>query len=192
MKYLNRILMMMAVIGLTGASAHAGWGILGGATLSHPSMNPSFNLSSKAAVTGGLAFESSIAPGLGLEADVLYQTQKVEALGVTQTRKGINVPVMLRFHLLPLVSLGVGGYFTNGIGDIDNNGTSGSYDASGMKKTDAGAIGSLRIAIPAGLASVVLDGRYQYGLSNQIKNTAGNASIKTRNIQVLAGLMFGI
>jgi hypothetical protein len=69
-------------------------------------------------------------------------------------------------------------------------GTSSSSNAIDSFKPDAGVVGSVAIKIPFGIASSILvDGRYYYGLTNASKLAGEN--LKFRDTQVLFGLNLG-
>jgi hypothetical protein len=167
MKNLTRIAALL--ITFTSGSAHAGgWGLLGGANFANLSNS---SASTKAAFVGGLALEGTMAPGLGIELDGLYATNKTNV----SEYKTIQLPVFLRFKLIPMVSLGLGGYFAYGTEEV-----------AGLKRTDAGAAGSLRLHLPLGLATFAVEGRYLMGL------TAIAGDSKTQTFQALAGILFGM
>lgn len=197
MKHLNRIAVITAVL-FGSTSAHAGWGILAGLNFANISTDPDSSLSTKGAFMGGLAFEGHVAPGFDLELDALYlnskYTQPIAGIDTTTTLKAIQVPIMLRFNLIPFLNLGFGGYASFGLGHLttEAGGVSIEHDYDGtLKKVDLGLIGSARLSIPVGLAHLVVDGRYNFGLTNLADSSTVN-SIKTRSFQALAGVMFGI
>ncbi|RZA03489.1 MAG: hypothetical protein EOP11_16050 [Proteobacteria bacterium] len=130
-------------------------------------------------IGGGLLLESRSSPNFGVEVGGLYHARKFSA--GNYTTNAIQVPLLLRFYLSNYISLGLGGFFEYGVGD--------AYNGSDVNKTNYGAMGSLGIYIPVGATTkFVIDGRYGYGLKDI---SDGPFDIKTRDIQILAGLRFG-
>jgi len=165
MKNLKRII--VAIVALTGISAHAGWGILGGANMYNLSDS---NLDTKANVVAGLAFDGYVSEGFGLELDALYARNHTNAFNYSS----VQVPVFLRFQLVPILNLGVGGYYAYATDEF-----------IGHKRSDAGAIGSVRVGVPISTVNLFVEGRYLYGLMDQFD--VGDA--KTRAVQALVGVM---
>ncbi|RZA03738.1 MAG: hypothetical protein EOP11_15915 [Proteobacteria bacterium] len=127
---------------------------------------------------GGILLENRSSPNFGIEVGALYHARKFDTLLGAYTLNSVHVPLLLRFYLSNYISLGLGGFFEYGVGD--------AYAGNNVNKTNYGALGSLGIYIPVGATTkFVIDGRYGYGLK-----TIGGSDIKTRDIQILAGLRF--
>lgn len=125
---------------------------------------------------GGLA-TFGIAPMVGLQVGALYVPSKYEVAGTTVTSDALNIPLAVRVSPIDLLSVGVGGYYT---ASMETNGTS-----------DLGLLGSAAVKFPlAPLLGIVVDARYLFGIKDLAESDA--ASTKTRDIQVLVGLNFGI
>lgn len=169
MKNLKRIIFSLIVgtTALSGISAHAGWGVLGGANLYNLSDS---NLDTKANVVAGLAFDGYVSEGFGLELDALYARNETNAFSYSS----VQVPVQLRFQLIPVLNIGVGGYYAYATDEF-----------IGHKRSDAGAVGSVRLNLPLSQVNLFVEGRYLYGLMDQFD--VGDA--KTRAIQALLGVV---
>ncbi len=157
-------------------SAHAGIGLLGGASFHNVSTSPSVNFNTKAGLLAGLAFSSNL-PFVNLEVDALYNHRTLSTAGVSVSSPAIHVPVLARFSVIPMIlDLGVGPYASFNVGSND----------LGYKSPDFGAVGSLRVMLPTPGIHLVLDGRYVYGLTNL--SQVGGFDAKTREVQIMAGI----
>jgi hypothetical protein len=185
-------------------SASAETGVLLGYNIWSPAVSTtiagaSVSSASKGDFLAGLSYTTSLTPFFSLEIDGLYVTRKsdttVSILGSSSTgvtsQNVIEVPILFRVHLLPMVNLGVGPYFAYGVGDFTSSGTSQSYQAASTSRTDYGAEASAQIKFPiAPGIHVSAEGRYVLGLKEESTNSSTSA--KNREIQVLAGLTFGL
>ena len=140
-----------------------------------------------------------------LEIDGLYIQRKAEIAqslnGVSQSdvtyqSKVIQIPVILRTQLIPrYVNVGVGGYYESGMSSgVTQSGTTtgnSGFAGANSKHSDYGLVGSLEFRLPIipGIAFII-DGRYLYGLSQQLLDTSSGSSQKSRYIQALGGLTF--
>lgn len=157
-------------------------------------------LSSKTGFGGGALLEFSAAPMLGIELGALYVLKKYgDSVGTELTYPYFQVPLVFRLHLGRYVSVGAGGYYAMGVGDVKSklSGStvelSSSYDAAGFKKSDYGVTGSFALHLPLGMmTSLLIDGRYNYGLANVLKTAPANTNYKWREMQGLIGLTFGM
>lgn len=166
MKQLSRVLAIFLTLS-TLSTAHASWGVIGGANFYNYQDSGS---DTKADLAAGLAFESWLSPGLSLELDAMY----VKNTNNNSTYDALHVPILARLNLLPMFSLGGGLYAQYG------------FEGYGRKDLTMGAVASARISIPFGLTSLFVEGRYIHGLSAQFSS----GPLKQRGIQLLAGLMF--
>jgi hypothetical protein len=132
-------------------------------------------------IGGGLLLETRSSPNFGIEVGGLYHARKFGTGNVNYTLNAVQVPLLFRLYLSNYISLGLGGFFEYGVGD--------AYAGNNVNKTNYGAMGSLGIYIPVGATTkFIIDGRYGYGLKDI---SDGPFNIKTRDIQILAGLRFG-
>lgn len=156
------------------------------------------SLSAKLGFGGGVLIDHPLGEGAAFEFGALYLTRKFDdtTVGETATENMIQIPVLLRLHLVPMISIGAGGYWETGMGNVTDVGdgtgatVSGSYNSVGAKQSDLGLVGSLRLHFPMGPGvHFLVDGRYTYGLTN-ISNLAGG-NVTYKDYQVLAGFSFG-
>ena len=174
-----KILGLLAALFIT-TSAHAGVGLLGGLSFHNVSSGNGTqplnrtNANSKLGGIGGLAFSTNFIL-LNVEVDALYDNRVLNFGGISVNSPAINVPVMARFSILPMIlDLGVGPYASFNVGSND----------LGYKSPDFGGVGSLRVMLPTPGIHIVLDGRYLFGLTDLYPI----GSIHTREFQILAGI----
>jgi hypothetical protein len=203
MKLNIRLLALSIVLMGISQSAKAEIGVMLGYNMWSPSFSvPTAGVvstvSGKGGFLGGLSYTASLVPMIGLEIDGLYVTRKADLVltglvNQTQTfsQNVIEIPVLLRLHLMPLISVGVGPYFALGMGNVTVNGTSESYSAAGVQTSDFGGVASVQLGLPLGLVKLSLDARYVLGMKEQSTDTSTNSE-KNREIQILAGLKFGM
>jgi hypothetical protein len=206
----TRLLILALVFGLMMSQAQAASiSLVGDVDSSNISLgNPgSSTTSPKLGYGGGFLIDSMMTPGVGFEIGALYITRKTELDGFSVNggaasnldvkTTAIQVPVLLRFHLLPMISIGLGGYWAYGIGNVNSTDTSGNSLASGsystelIKQSDFGLLGSVGLRLPLGTGGVklLIDGRYAYGLTD-FNNGAYTTTAKYRDVQGLVGLSF--
>jgi Outer membrane protein beta-barrel domain len=153
---------------------------------------------------GGVLLAGSLAPMFQLEVGALYLPRTITASdnsgdSLNTTFNTLQVPVVLRLSPAPILSLGVGGYFAEGLGSVSQTATSGgvsqtsteSYSAANWSATDFGLLGSIRLGAPvAPLVKLFVDGRYVMGLKNL--DTTNDTTTHAKDIQILAGVSFGM
>lgn len=159
---------------------------------------------------GGLLFDTMMASRLGLELGVLYGARKTEsitsytALGVNTSTDSISearfvqLPLLARLWLHPMLSVGAGGYYAQGVGQVSNKNqstgatTKESFQDAGLKKTDYGILGSVQLRLRLSMAAtLLLDGRYTQGLAN-VSATSDGTVKKFHEVQGLVGFAFGM
>ena len=115
---------------------------------------------------------------------ILQQKTNVTLTGLTFTDKSqtLEVPVLLRYKFFPMFSVGAGVYGSRVLGTSNSN--NGSLTITGTN--NFGLLGSVAAEIPVGFYDIVIDGRFEQGLT---KDTFGTS---TSEIQILAGLRLGI
>lgn len=161
----------------------------------------------KFAFGGGLLFGFPLSPRMEFEVGGLYSPFKIDSTSsdLTMTLSGnrLIVPLTLRFHLAPSISIGVGGFASSGMGKVKASATfmgtsleqEFSYGDLGQSNLNYGVHGSLGIAIPIGSGTaIILDGRYLMGLKNVLLNATevgANAKVAVNDIQALVGVRFG-
>jgi hypothetical protein len=189
-------MLSLVAAGVSPSQSYSNLGMITGT----PTVTGSFGIG------GGLLFDIPLAMGVGFEFGGLYLPRKIEVNGQTLTPKAddvtstyheIQVPVLLKFRLLPMVHIGVGGYWATAMGSIDaedattsaNSNSSETYSAAGLKSSDYGLLGSFGFSLPLGAGGThfMVDGRYAYGLENI---STGTDTVKNRDVEVLVGLSF--
>jgi outer membrane protein W len=181
------------------ASAHAEnitLDVLGGVGFSNPSIKSAgidADKSSKAAFIGGLGANYFFDSSFSVELDALYAQRAFTVKGTPDAEYKLNtiqIPVLARYWILPSnLSVGVGGYYAETIGDGKVNDVSFKPGDLGLNRPDFGLIGSIqgRYAVAANV-QVLLDARYNFGLVNQNVQNDDNNSYKTRDLTLLAGV----
>ena len=97
--------------------------------------------------------------------------------------------------------MGLGGYVSSAVGTItDDAGGSTSYSSAGFNKLDYGVEGSVGVSfLKASALSPFVEGRYVYGLSDEINHAVADAvdpslageRARWREVQVLLGVHLG-
>src|SRR5690606_10684890 len=136
--------------------------------------------SAKLGIGGGLLFAFPMGAKMGLEVGALYAGRKSEVTSSGTTAEvcstGIEVPVLLRFKLGNVVSLGVGGYVHQAMGKLKIKASGveveSSYSDFGLKSREYGAAASLGFEFPMGKNALVVDGRYLLGLNDLSHSSA--------------------
>jgi hypothetical protein len=195
----TRYLILAALIGLvTAPASQAGSYSLVGVG-DYANQNPS--VTSKLGLGGGILFDDFVTRGVQFEFGALYLTRKFDSGGGSSdslelTYHEIQVPVLLKFRLLPLFHIGVGGYWATAVGSVDDedstspskSNSSESISDAGMKSIDYGLLGTAGFALPLGRGGThfLIDARYAYGLAN----VSNSGTTNNRDIEILAGFSF--
>ena len=143
----------------------------------------------------------SIFPGFTVETGLLSVPRKfADSSNPTDVRnlKMWEIPVLVRFDLLPVIAAGAGLYFATASGDIVKTNETGlipetteTYETNNLSKTDIGLVISASVALPIlPFVKLLVDLRYIQGLKNLSTATDGN--FKLKDIQVLAGVRVSI
>jgi hypothetical protein len=157
---------------------------------------------SKVGFGGGAILDFHLMERTSFEVGGLYINRKVDdtTVGTITSSHAIQVPVLLRFYLHPMFSIGIGGYWAHGVGNINNEDSNGnitstvSYAANDTKTDDEGLVGSVAVRFPlTQTMRLLIDARYNYGLTNVYTDPSGvGATSKNRDIQALVGLQFAL
>jgi hypothetical protein len=196
----SRFLVLGIFVLLSAASAsQAGtFSLVGVGDVSKPSFSDSTDsYGSKIGYGGGILFDHGLAPWTSLEIGALYVGRKADdtTTGIVASSHAIQVPVLIRWWMVPMFSIAGGGYYARGIGNIDNTDGSGasstvSYADDGYKMNDYGLTGSVALRLPLSTSMrLYVDGRYNYGLANI---SSVSDTVKNRDIQVLVGFQFAM
>lgn len=188
-------------LGVGEARADMSVSAVGALNLTNFSVSPaSPNLSIGTGTTfgfGALASTSFI-PMFSLELGALYMPHKINIndtngnliSGESQTY--LEVPLLLRFTALPIVSVGAGLYYAHTLGN-ETLSAPGATDQSVSNATssDFGLEASVAAGFPIfPTISVMGDLRYLFGLTNQ--DSTGATTTHFRDIELLVGLTFSI
>lgn len=178
-------------------------GIMGGINSNAPSISSNSvdtQVSSGGGFDAGAFFSMGLVDDFSIEVDGLFEHKSyivgAAPLGTNYTLNDFHIPVYLRYSLIPLLNVGLGPYWSMGLGNITSTtgisttSTSASYANDGLLQNDFGLSASLQLRIPfTPFTSFIVDGRYDLGLTNLATNPG--QSYKTRQLSLLAGLGFG-
>lgn len=184
--YLNNSPTVSSNVSTVTISGNSGTSYGGGALLS-------FGLSRFMVETGALYVQRKAGA-------TMTSTLPAGTLTQTMTFTDLQIPLMLRMGLLPMLNVGVGVVYNIGMGNIsldqtDPSGIAGgnftgkseSYSQAQDASSDLAAAAGVQLNIPLGSRyGLLLDGNYQFGITNL--DTSGNYPLKVNVIQVLAGL----
>ncbi len=110
----------------------------------------------------------------------------------------LQVPVLLKFNVVPagpirpfLYAGGYGGYLLKAKGIMEGGGETDEADLTeNFERVDYGVVGGAGLAFKLPGLSVSVEGRYNYGLANFIKDPLEGESGKNRSIMALVGIGF--
>lgn len=137
-------------------------------------------------------------PGFTVESGILSLTRSYAASLLPTdiiSLKMYEIPVLLRFDLLPIMAAGIGGYLAFGSGSVtQSNGVTdqtSTYEANNLGKTDYGLMASISLSLPILPTLKILgDVRYLIGLAN-LSTTSGTTH-KFNDLQLLAGIRLSV
>lgn len=186
------LFIFLSILLVSVTYAH-GFKFMGGLNLSKYAVEPEVSgieWKNKTGFLAGAGIDISLVPPIAIEIDALYfqKGSKVEVLGVEQdyTLNVISIPALLRIKFLPGPSpyiLG-GGEFSLILShefeeeDIKEN----------FKSFDYGLVFGAGFEMKMPGASLFIEGRYNIGMNNIIKDPVGDESIKTKAIVVIVGI----
>ncbi len=110
----------------------------------------------------------------------------------------VQVPVLLKFNIVPagpirpfLYGGGYGAYLLKAKGIMEGGGESDEADLTeNFQRYDYGVVGGLGLAFKLPGLSISVEGRYNYGLMNIIKDPLEGESAKNKSIMALVGIGF--
>lgn len=208
---MKKIVMATALSLVTLGTSQAGMhlNVMGGMNFANITVEPAVattTYSAAGAISGGVTLDFGIAPMLAFEIGALSVGQSVKitstAVGATgsytRTQRAIEIPVMFRFTALPMLDLGVGGYYgmlpskykieKSTITGV----TDGEYtvDKDTYETTDYGLRFGARFLLPmTPMARFLVDASYNMGLKDIDKTAAGKQ--KGKEYSIMAGASFG-
>lgn len=176
--------------------------VLGGLTMGAPNVTGSTTTyKSGMGLTYGATLGFGMMPGFGIETGVLSVEKKSKATpaGETEdemTNRAWEIPFLLRFTALPVLSFGAGGYYqlagkTTKFKDVAT-GVESEVRTSDFnkKRQDIGLKLNARGAFPVAPAiSALLDVSYKMGLTD--RDTTAAVTDKNSEIDILAGVSLG-
>ena len=183
-------------------SSHAlEFGLLGGINSNTPNVsnnNSGVSVTSASGYGLGAFFSLGLVSDFSIEIDGIFEHRSYTSgsPGTTYSLSDFQVPVFLRYSLAPLLNIGLGPYWSSGLGDVGVSTSllgnlSQTYASAGLSQSDFGMATSLQLRVPiTPFNHLIVDGRYHYGISN-LATTAGS-TLQTRELSLLAGLGFGI
>lgn len=199
------VLAALCVAALVPQTLSAGVGIKGGYSWSKfelkSSEPPPFTFGYLPAAVGGIYFDINLGL-ISIQPEVLYTrigAKYEEGEDSLQYRSDyIQVPVLLKLNVIPagplrpFIAVGAyGAYLLKARGVMVVDGVTDSTDlADQMQKYDYGAVGGAGLAFRLPGVSITVEGRYNLGLANIMKDPAAGDSIKNRSVMALVGIGF--
>ena len=178
------LLLALSATAMAGSTA-----IVGGYVIENGYASPltGFTIQASTPQPGGgvlLGFDLANGGEAQIELGVLYMPRGfVEVLDnqsiITVSQTTLQVPLLIRFTVLPAISLGVGGFMTYALTSTRD-----------LNSLDSGLVGS--VAVKVGFeksVSFLLDFRYQFGLTNL--STVTGFGTQFYDFQGLAGIVLG-
>jgi hypothetical protein len=198
-------LAVLCVAGLLPQTLSAGFGIKGGYSLSKFSLTstepPPFEFINLPYYTGGIYFSLKLGP-LAIQPEVLYTRMgakyAVDADSLEYRFDYIQVPVLLKLSVIPLGPIrpviyagGYGSYMLKAKGVETVGGVPDETDLADMfEKYDYGVVGGAGIEFKLPGISFSIEGRYNYGLKNILKDPSAGEAVKNRSMMALIGIGF--
>jgi hypothetical protein len=199
-------LVALVAAALTPQALDAGIGFRLGyssATLSQASATPlPFNFGPLSSVTGGLSFEAGLG-FISIDPELLYVRMggryDVDASNSLEFRHDyIQVPVLVKLNIIPvgpirpfLCAGAYGAYLVNAKGVFVLDGVPSEEDMAGnYERFDYGLVGGAGLAFKLPGISLSIEGRFNYGLQNLLKDPAPGDSMKNECWMALAGISF--
>lgn len=171
-------------------------------SLDDPSAPSTYTNSPLLGLGGGGQLEWRLSRYFGLEGGLIYLGRKISVTDATVPTSAdylyhyLQAPFQMRLWIKNFFSLGLGGYYSFGVGQVSTSvgglSVSSTYAALNTKGYDYGLIGSVGFNFPLGSwVAVLAEGRFVYGLCdiNTPPNPAGYT--KWRDIQAILGFRFG-
>jgi hypothetical protein len=197
------VLVALAVVALVPQTLSAGVGIKGGYSWSKfsPSEPPPFTLGNLSYFVGGIYFNINMG-FLSLQPEVLYTRMgaRAEEAGDSLEYRFdyIQVPVLLKINVIPAGPVrpfiavgGYGSYLLKAKGVMVVGGVTEEEDLSDtFQKYDYGAVGGAGLAFHLPGISITVEGRYNLGLANILKDPSEGEYVKNRSIMALVGIGF--
>jgi len=205
--------MTLVLVSLLASPAFSGVkiGVKGGFSLADLTFKPELTdspLTSKTGAVGGISLNVNIASFLSLQPEVLYVQKGTK--GTVEIEEGVNanlkleadyveIPVLLNFSLAKEGSSFVPSVFAGPYVGLNTRAriklTSGSESYSedfkdSVKDTDFGLAFGVGLGMKVGSGKIVLDVRYDLGLTNIAEGMAEGESVKSKTWLFMLGYWF--
>jgi hypothetical protein len=204
-KFLVVALAALCVAAVLPQTLSAGVGIKGGLSLSkytYTSPDPMpFAMENLTGLVGGVYFNMGLGP-LSFQPEILYARMGMkysfEGATIEYQTNYIQVPLLLKVSVIPAGPIrpvvyagGYGSYLLSAKGVMTSEEGSDSGDLDDMyQKYDYGLVGGAGVEFKLPGVKLSLEGRYNLGLANVLKEAEGDVSLKNRSIMVLMGVGF--
>ena len=176
MKSISLILIFLLSAATARADAGVGAAVVLAGTFQSLTTTPPLNSqSAQLGFPGGGVLVDFGIGNFRLQSGLLYLQHKTSfpaPVGAI-TSQTLEIPVLLRYSILPLVSLGAGLYGATFVGTPSNS-------------ADFGMVAGVAATLPVGFYDLLVDGRFEQGFTNISPTT------KRSEIQILAGVRLGI
>lgn len=152
--------------------------------------------------TGGLFFEGGLG-FISIQPEVLYvrmggRYEVDEANSLEFRHEYVQVPVLLKLNIIPagpirpfLCGGGYGAYLIKAQGVLEIDGVPETENlTSDYERFDYGLIGGAGLTFKLGGIGLSIEGRYNYGMANLIKDPAVGDSMKNQSWMGLVGIKF--
>ena len=193
-------LAVLCVAALVPQTLSAGFGIKGGYSLSKSS---SFAFQNLRSPVGGIFFSLGFGP-LAIQPEVLYVRMGgrdvIDGSGLEFRFDYIQVPLLLKLKIIPLGPIspfvcagGYGSYLfrARGVTFVDGVVAGDPADlGDNYEKYDYGIVGGAGLKFKLPGISISIEGRYNYGLKNILKDAGPDDSWKNRSMMALVGIGF--
>ncbi|MBS1961078.1 MAG: hypothetical protein JST04_02595 [Bdellovibrionales bacterium] len=199
---MKKIASLVLVSFLAASSAFAlEANVVGGLTSSAPIQNGTgVSYTARTALTYGALVDFDLIPAFMLETGILSVGLKTRAnptSGIENdiSQRAMEIPLMARFTLLPILSVGGGLYWQQFGSSYDtenvNTGikvTNLSWEGSGYKRSDLGLKLAARAQFPvAPMIHILADLSYKRGFTNLVSNPTAGESLKSNELALLVG-----
>jgi hypothetical protein len=161
-----------------------------------------FTFGALSSFAAGLSFESGLG-FISVQPEILYVRMggeyEADELNSLEFRHDyIQVPVLLKLNIIPagpirpfLCGGGYGAYLIKAKGVLEIDGVPMEEDMSeNYQRFDYGLVGGAGLAFKLAGLSLSIEGRFNYGLQNLIKDPAAGDSMKNQCWMALAGISF--
>ncbi len=204
-KFLVVALAALCVAAVLPQTLSAGVGIKGGLSLSkytYTSPDPMpFAMENLTGLVGGVYFNMGLGP-LSFQPEILYARMGMkysfEGATIEYQTNYIQVPLLLKVSVIPAGPIrpvvyagGYGSYLLSAKGVMTSEEGSDSGDLDDIyEKYDYGLVGGAGVEFKLPGIKMSLEGRYNLGLANVLKEAESDTSLKNRSIMVLVGVGF--